>query len=113
MDNEAVAGMLQGVIDRVSQLEPVVSDLKAGQILAEEKLQEVVNVMLGIQSRIDQLIASHNQVGENIAWIVANTQGIFQMFSDPKLINQMMGGMLSQMGGAPNAGGKATDTGGN
>ena len=47
-----------------------------------------------LTARLDQLIASHNQVGENVAWLVANTQGLFQMFNDPKLINQVMGGML-------------------
>jgi hypothetical protein len=58
-----------------------------------------------IVSRLDQLVASHNQVGENIAWLTANTQGIFAMLNDPKFISQMMGGMLTGAGrGMPNDG---------
>jgi hypothetical protein len=43
------------------------------------------------------LVESHNKVGENIAWLTANTQGIFQMFSDPAIINSMMSGMIGGM----------------
>jgi hypothetical protein len=65
-----------------------------------DDLHEIVTKVLSVQGRMDQLVASHNEVGQNVAWIVANTQGLFQMFSDPKLINQVMGGMLGGMGGA-------------
>lgn len=50
---------------------------------------------------LTKLVESHNGVGANVAWLVANTQGLFQMFSDPNIINQMMGTM---MGGLANGG---------
>jgi hypothetical protein len=40
------------------------------------------------------LIASHNAVGENIAWLVANTQGVFQMFNNPEMMTKLMGQMM-------------------
>lgn len=61
-------------------------------------VREVETKVMGLQGRLDQLVASHNQVGENIAWLTANTQGIFAMLNDPKFISQMMGGMMSGMG---------------
>lgn len=68
---------------------------------------EVVTAVDGLRTdiqkvvaRLDQLVASHNQVGENVAWLTANTQGIFAMLNDPKFISQMMGGMMSGMGRA-------------
>lgn len=54
--------------------------------------------------RVGKLVESHNQVGENVAWLVANTQGIFQMLNDPNLINSMMSGVL---GGGMFGGGQA------
>jgi hypothetical protein len=48
-----------------------------------------------IRVRQDALITSHNEVGANVAWIVANTQGLFKMFNDPGMMNQVM----SMMGG--------------
>lgn len=64
-----------------------------------------------LQGRLDQLVASHNEVGQNVAWIVANTQGIFQMFSDPKMMSQLMSSMVGGIGGmgVPNATGPADD----
>lgn len=54
-----------------------------------------------VHELLGKLVESHNQVGQNVAWLVANTQGLFQMFSDPNVINQMMGTM---MGGMANGG---------
>lgn len=53
-----------------------------------------------LRELVGQLVASHNQVGENVAWLVANTQGIFQMFNSPEMMNQMMGMVLGG-GNAP------------
>lgn len=80
-------------------------DLQAEIVRVKEMLHETESKVMGIQSRLDQLIASHNQVGENIAWLTANTQGIFQMLNNPELMSKMMGGLLSggpmgMMGGA-------------
>jgi hypothetical protein len=47
-----------------------------------------------LAERQDKLVDAVNQIGENVAWLVANTQGIFQMFNDPKLMSSMMNGVL-------------------
>lgn len=75
-------------------------------------LHEVESKTMSLQGRLDQLIASHNEVGQNVAWIVANTQGIFQMFSDPKMMSQLMSSMVGGIGGmgVPNATGPADDS---
>jgi len=60
-----------------------------------------------LSGQLERLIESHNGVGQNMAWLVQNTQGIFKMFSDPQVINQMMSGM---MGGMANGGQSSTGT---
>lgn len=61
-------------------------------------IHEIVSRLNAIESRLDALVASHNEVGQNVAWMVANTQGIFQAFNSPEMMNQMMsmvgGGIL-------------------
>lgn len=66
-------------------------------------LDDIYSILNDIHSEIHELhaqqkalVESHNEVGQNIAWIVANTQGIFQMFNSP----EMMGQMMSMVGGA-------------
>lgn len=54
-----------------------------------------------LRDRQDKLVEAVNSIGKNMQWLVANTQGIFQMFSDPNIINQVMGQM---MGGLTNGG---------
>lgn len=56
-----------------------------------EAISETNTKLLAIQVRLDQLVASHNAVGENVQWLVANTQGVFQMLNSPDMIGQMMG----------------------
>lgn len=54
-----------------------------------------------LSAKIDRLIESHNAVGENLQWLVANTQGIFQMFNNPQMMSQIMGqfmGGVSKVG---------------
>ncbi len=70
------------------------SDLYQDQLNAISKQIEAQNEMLAA------LVQSHNSVGENIAWLVANVQGIFQMFNDPKVMSQLMGKMMG--GGGEN-----------
>jgi len=63
----------------------------------------VYEKLSAIEERLNTLVESHNQVGANIAWIVANTQGLFQMFNNPDMMNQMMG----MIGGGVFGGGRA------
>ena len=72
-------------MSETSQTSP--DDLTA-QIYA---LREELSDMRG---KFDSLVQSHNSVGENVAWLVANVQGIFQMFNDPKMMAQLMGKMV-------------------
>ncbi|HEV2352695.1 MAG TPA: hypothetical protein VGR89_00490 [Puia sp.] len=76
--------------------------ISVGQL--NDKLNVMIDRVDALQKRLDTLIESHNAVGENVAWLVANAQGIFQMFNDPKMINQMMGTMLSGGMGVPGGG---------
>lgn len=63
-------------------------------VILHDDMHEAIRRIDALEAKLTALIESHNQVGENVAWIVANTQGIFQMLSDPNLINQMMSGVL-------------------
>lgn len=65
------------VVNRLARLENYAVEMRA------------VNVEL--QDKLDKLVISYNQMGENVAWLVANTQGIFQMFNNPEMMSQLMG----------------------
>lgn len=54
------------------------------------------------QDRLDAQTTAINLLGKNIQWMVDNVQGIFQMFSDPNVINQTMNGVMSMMSGGGN-----------
>jgi len=84
-ETEITPATLQDVLDAVNSLHDDVHEL---------------HVKLG------QLVESHNQVGQNVAWLVANTQGIFQTFQDPNFMSNMMSGLMGGMssGGFPGAG---------
>lgn len=62
-------------------------ELKAG-------IQVVLDKLDDIESRLDTYRDALNAQGENIAWLVQNTQGIFQTLSNPALISQMMGSVM-------------------
>jgi len=47
-----------------------------------------------IKRDLVELKNGYNATGENVAWLVANVQGIFQMFNDPKMMSQLMGKMM-------------------
>ena len=66
-------------------------DLASLHEILRETLAETNTKLLAIQVRLDQLVASHNAVGENVQWLTANTQGVFQMLNSPDMIGQMMG----------------------
>lgn len=70
-----------------------------------DELRSDVNTILNSQAdltaNLAKLIDSHNAVGENLQWLVANTQGIFQMFNNPQMMSQIMGqfmGGVSKVG---------------
>lgn len=66
-------------------------DMRAFLKEIDSDIQNLYQRLDGIETRLSGLVESHNQVGQNIAWIVANTQGIFQMFNSPEMLSQMMG----------------------
>lgn len=68
------------------------------------RIDELNEAMADMAARQQQLVESHNKVGANIAWIVSNVQGIFQMFSDPKAMSHIMNTMMPMMGGVINGG---------
>jgi hypothetical protein len=57
---------------------------------------EVLARLTAMEERLNSLVTAANSTGENMAWLIANVQGIFQMFNNPetmaKLMGQMMGG---------------------
>lgn len=71
-------------------------------------LESVLSQNAALNEKVAKLIVSHNEVGQNIAWLVANTQGLFQMMQNPEFMNQIMssvlGGKMPSMGGANDGG---------
>lgn len=63
---------------------PVMTDIDR-LILAQEETQR----------RLDVQTEALNNLGANVQWIIDNAKGIFEMFSNPAFMGQMMG----QMGG--------------
>lgn len=66
-----------------------------------DDLQTLLVSQADLTARLAELIESHNAVGENLQWLVANTQGIFQMFNNPQMMSQIMGqfmGGVSKVG---------------
>lgn len=72
-------------------------------------LNQAVSENAELRIKLAELVASHNQVGENVAWLVANTQGIFQMLNSPEMMQQMMS---TAFGGGPSGGRLSPDAGG-
>lgn len=65
------------------------------------ELQQTHESLDELKQSFAELVASHNAVGENLQWLVANTQGIFQMFNNPQMMSQIMGqfmGGVSKVG---------------
>lgn len=73
-----------------------------------EEIKQLVRALseqlAATNERLDKVIAAANGTGANVQWIVDNVSGIFQMFSNPAIVNQMMSGMMS---GMPGMGGTA------
>lgn len=60
----------------------------------EVDIAEVKQKIAALQEMVAKLVESHNQVGQNVAWLVANTQGLFQTLQNPEFMNQIMGQVL-------------------
>lgn len=73
------------------------------------RLDAVLSQNAALNEQVAKLIESHNQVGQNIAWLVANTQGVFQMLQNPQMMQQLMGSVLG--GKLPGMEGTASDGG--
>jgi hypothetical protein len=58
---------------------------------AETEAQQILFKLDMHEQQLVQLTAALNGLGENVQWIVDNVQGIFQMFSSPAFMTQMMG----------------------
>lgn len=76
----------------------------------KQHLDVVSDQIAALNERLDKVVAALNGTGQNVQWIVDNVSGIFQMFSNPEIVNQMMSGMMSGMpgmGGAADGGPEA------
>lgn len=71
---------------------------------AIRRIDELNSAMADMSARQQQLVESHNKVGANVAWIVSNVQGIFQMFNDPAAMSNIMSLMSPMVGGVINGG---------
>lgn len=60
-------------------------------------LREVLDGQGALNTRLDVYRDALNGVGENIVWLVTNTQGLFQMFASPQFMGQMTN-LLTQQG---------------
>ena len=68
-------------------------------------LKQVLDAQADINTRLDVYRDALNGVGENIVWLVTNTQGLFQMFASPQFMGQMTNLLTKQ--GLSNAGPQA------
>lgn len=57
------------------------------------------------QDRLDRQAKGINDIGLNMDWLVNNVQGIFQMFSNPAMMAQILGTISGGMANGGQAGG--------
>lgn len=80
---------------------PELTEVRVAVAALRNELEELHSDYRELSTKFDKLVESHNQVGENLQWLVANTQGIFQMFNNPQMMSQIMGqfmGGVSKVG---------------
>jgi hypothetical protein len=75
----------------------------------KQLLRQCLEAQSALNERLDGQAVGINNIGENLNWLVTNTQGIFQMFASPAFMSQMSN-ML--MGGIGNAGQQGSDPNG-
>lgn len=72
--------------------------------------QQILEGLDQLNKRFDRQAEGLNNIGENLTWLVQNTQGLFAMFQSPAFLQQissMMGGMSN--GGNTGTGEDGTD----
>jgi hypothetical protein len=62
-------------------------------------LNQVLERQGALDARLDGQAAGINAIGENLTWLVQNTQGLFQMFASPQFVSQMTNMMMGAMPG--------------
>jgi prophage DNA circulation protein len=67
----------------------------------KQGITAVQSAVKDLDERLTEWRDTINAIGENIQWLVNNTQGLFQFLSNPAMVSQVMGSM---MGGMSNAG---------
>jgi hypothetical protein len=90
------------------------ADTDAEKIL--HGLEDLRNKFDAIVLRLDQQRDGINNIGENLQWLVQNTQGIFAMINSPQFMKQMPGALMggfnaSNSGPEPAAAGTGEDAG--
>lgn len=68
----------------------------------KKELVRLNDVIEAQQDRLDRYVEAINSIGANIQWITENVQGIFQMFSNPAFMSQMMGNLTGMISGTAN-----------
>jgi hypothetical protein len=72
-----------------------VSSLSFPDTPAETDIEKIVRLHEENSARLDALTDAVNGLGSNIQWVIDNAKGIFEMFSNPAFMSQMMGGFAS------------------
>jgi hypothetical protein len=59
---------------------------------AETDVEKLVRLQEENSARLDALTEAVNGLGQNMQWVIDNAKGVFEMFSNPAFMSQMMGG---------------------
>lgn len=82
----------------------------AEKIIAQN--EQILSELEATNQRLDLYREALNGTGENVAWLVQNLQGLFQMFASPQFMSQMSNMLTGAVGNAGQPGPEAgTDTG--
>lgn len=74
--------------------------MSAAAPVAVTEMQQALDRLEKIETRLGQLADAINGLGANTQWIVDNVQGIFQMFGSPQfsaMLPSILGGAMSGM----------------
>lgn len=63
-------------------------------------IANIANEQAVMQNRLDEQAKAINMLGENMQWLVNNTQGIFQMFNSPAFMSQMTNALMGGINGS-------------
>lgn len=61
------------------------------------RLDAIEEAIGSLNARLDNQATGINGIGQNLQWLVSNTQGIFQMFSSPAFMSQMTNTLTGMM----------------